>query len=95
MTEQLDIRLDIAGRKYPLRIDRAKEEVYRKAEKEINKWFATIESKYRIDKEGCLAMAALQLALSNVEQASRRSIDDDLEALIKLEREVDAHLSKL
>ncbi|MBR3853844.1 MAG: cell division protein ZapA, partial [Tidjanibacter sp.] len=52
MAEFLNINLDIAGKKYPLRIERAKEELYRKAEKEINRWVATIESRYRMDKEG-------------------------------------------
>lgn len=95
MAELLNIHLDIAGRKYPLKIDRSKEELYRKAEKEINRWVATIGSKYRMDTEGCLAMAALQLALQNVERATARNIDDDLERLTRLERDLDAHLSKL
>lgn len=95
MAEILNIHLDIAGKKYPLRIERAKEELYRRAEKEINRWVATIESKYRMDKEGCLAMAALQLALQNVEQATARNIDDDLAELTKIERKLDAYLSKL
>ena len=95
MAEFLKIHLDIAGKKYQFQIDRAKEEVYRKAEKEINRLVATIESKYRIDKEGCLAMAALQLALQNVEHATARNIDDDLAELTKIERTLDAYLSKL
>ena len=95
MAEILKIHLDIAGKKYQFQIDRAKEEVYRKAEKEINRWVATIESKYRIDKEGCLAMAALQLALQNVEHATARNIDDDLAELTKIERTLDAYLAKL
>ena len=95
MAETLNIHLTIAGHKYPLKIDRSKEELYRKAEGEINRWVSTIESRYRMDKEGCLAMAALQLALQNVERATARSIDDDLEELTRLERQIDAHLSKL
>ncbi|MBR3853763.1 MAG: cell division protein ZapA, partial [Tidjanibacter sp.] len=87
--------LDIAGKKYPLRIERAKEELYRKAEKEINRWVATIESRYRMDKEGCLAMAALQVALQNVEHATSRNIDDDLAELTAIERTLDDYLSRL
>jgi hypothetical protein len=48
-----------------------------------------------MEKEGVLAMAALQLALQNVERATARSIDDDLEELTKLERTLDAHHAKL
>ena len=95
MAEFLNINLDIAGKKYPLRIERAKEELYRKAEKEINRWVATIESRYRMDKEGCLAMAALQVALQNVEHATSRTIDDDLAELTAIERTLDDYLSKL
>ena len=95
MAEFLNINLDIAGKKYPLRIERAEEELYRKAEKEINRWVATIESRYRMDKEGCLAMAALQVALQNVEHATSRNIDDDLAELTAIERTLDDYLSKL
>ena len=95
MAEILNIHLDIAGEKYPLRLGRAKAETYGRAEKGINRGGATIESKYRMDKEGCLAMAALQLALQNVEQATARNIDDDLAELTKIERTLDAYLSKL
>ncbi|MBR2424271.1 MAG: cell division protein ZapA [Tidjanibacter sp.] len=95
MAEFLNINLDIAGKKYPLRIERAKEELYRKAEKEINRWVATIESRYRMDKEGCLAMAALQVALQNVEHATSRNIDDDLAELTAIERTLDDYLSRL
>lgn len=91
----MNINLDIAGKKYPLRIERAKEELYRKAEKEINRWVATIESRYRMDKEGCLAMAALQVALQNVEHATSRNIDDDLAELTAIERTLDDYLSRL
>lgn len=94
MAEILKIHLDIAGRKYPFQIDRAKEEIYRKAEKEINRWVATIESKYRMDKEACLAMAALQISLQNVERTTARNIDDDLAELTKIERMLDAYLAK-
>ncbi|MBQ1213905.1 MAG: cell division protein ZapA [Tidjanibacter sp.] len=95
MANTLKIHLTIAGHKYPLNIDSSKEEIYRKAEGEINRWVSTISSKYCMEKEGVLAMAALQLALQNVERATARSIDDDLEELTKLERTLDAHLSKL
>lgn len=95
MADTLKIHLDIAGHKYPMMIERSKEELYRKAEKEVNAWVSTIESRYRMDKEGCLAMAALQLALQNVERTTARNIDDDLEELTKLERTIDAHLAKL
>lgn len=95
MADTLKIHLDIAGHKYPMMIERSKEELYRKAEKEVNAWVSTIESKYRMDKKECLAMVALQLALQNVERTTARNIDDDLEELTKLERTIDAHLAKL
>lgn len=93
--EKLNITLNIAGRPYSFRIDRNKEEIFRRAEKEINGRVAQIESKYQMDKEGCLAMGALELAKQNVEILSSRSLGDDIDEIMKLDRRLDEYLSKL
>ena len=41
--EKQAITLKIAGRSYPLNIDREKEEVYRLAEREVNAYLAQIK----------------------------------------------------
>ncbi len=95
MADQLKIHLTVAGRKYPFSIDRAHEELYRKAEKETNEMISTIKSSFELDDEGVLAYAALLLALSKVEQTNARSIDDDMAELTRLDRMLEAHLAKL
>ncbi len=84
------ITLNIAGRSYPLTIEREKEELFRRAEKEINRRMAGFESNYRSDTEGYLAMTALQLALRALESETARSLGDaDMEALEELDRLLD------
>lgn len=95
MDDKFDIRLTIASRSYSLNIDRSKEELFRRAEREINRWVATLESQYRSDNEGYLAMVALQLALQNVELNSSRSLGEDIDALKELDRLIDRQLNKL
>lgn len=95
MAEPLKIHLTIAGRKYPFTINRAQEELYRKAEKETNEMIAKIKSVYQLDEEGLLAYAAVLIALGKLEMSTARSLDDDLEELTKLDRQLEAHLAKL
>lgn len=93
--QTLGITLTIAGKSYPLTIDRDKEELFRRAEKEINRRVATLESKFVHDNEGYLAIAALQLALKYVELENSRSLGDDMDALAELERKIDKQFNKL
>jgi cell division protein ZapA (FtsZ GTPase activity inhibitor) len=62
------IKLQIAGRFYPLIIDRKDEEKVRKAAKVINEKFGQYQERYR-DKDGqdFMAMAAFQFVLKLIE----------------------------
>lgn len=95
MTELLKINLTIAGRKFPFTIKSAQEELYRKAEKETNEMIAQIKSNFEVDDEGATVYAAVLLALDRLEQSTARSIDDDVEELKRLDRQLEAHLAKL
>lgn len=95
MAEPLKIHLTVAGRKYPFTIDRAQEELYRKAERETNEMISKIKSAFELDDEGVLSYAALLLALDKVQQATARSLDDDMAELTRLDRMLEAHLAKL
>jgi len=87
------IKLQIAGRYYPLEIDRNDEEKIRKAARVINEKVAQYQQKYR-DKDGqdFLAMAAFQfvLKLLDLEEKSDETplmtalqeINDELEEFI-------------
>ena len=56
------IRLNIANRIYPLKVNPSQEEVLRKASKQINDMIIEYEKKYAVqDKQDSLAMCALQI----------------------------------
>ena len=76
MTEALKIKVTIAGRVYPIKVNNANEEEgMRKAAKKINDLVTKFEKNYSVsDKQDVLAMCALQL----VAQAAR---DDHSEVL--------------
>ena len=70
------IKLNIGNRVYPLSVDTNKEEILRKADKQINKMINDYESKYAVrDKQDSLAMCALQI----LSQSKTFSNDDDKE----------------
>ena len=90
----LKIKLNLGGKTYPLNIKPEREELYRKAEKEINRQVALIKSKFRSDAEGYMAMAALQIMMNSLELANSRSLGDELDELVEMDRKLDAQLNK-
>ena len=61
--DYLKIKVQIAGRWYPLKIRRAEEQIVRKAVKIIEENINTLERNYDVaSKQDLLAMCALQLA---------------------------------
>lgn len=68
MDGRLHIKLQIAGRYYPLIIDRSEEEKLRSAARQINDKVAQYQQRYA-DKDGqdLLAMAGLQFVLRMME----------------------------
>ena len=95
MESKLNIRLNIAGKSYPLSIEREKEEKYRRAEKEINDLVTKFRSRFRAESEDYLAMAALQIALANVEMEMSRSLGDDIDSLVEIEHKLDQYLTSV
>lgn len=60
---EIRIKVNIAGRSYPLTISSEQEEVVRKAEKKIEDSLETFQKNYAVkDKQDLLAMTALQIA---------------------------------
>ncbi len=92
------IKLKIGGKEYSLSIDPAKEELYRAAEREVNAYVAKFE-KARIDgfaKQDCLALTALQLAISNLGMARSREVgDEDVKRLASLSNRISEYLDDL
>ena len=53
--QKFNIRLNVAGKSYALGIEREKEEIFRRAEKEVNRLTAAVESQYMADREDYLS----------------------------------------
>ena len=85
----LSIKVTIAGRTYPLTIDRKEEEVIRKAAAEINKNIDSLKNNYAVkDVQDLLAMTALQFATKNVENLNSLEYDKLSDAIIRLNQEL-------
>jgi cell division protein ZapA len=95
MDEKLSIRINIADRFYPLKIDRKDEEKIRKAARSINEKVLQYKQKYtEKDTQDFLAMAALQFVINMIDGADRKE-DGELEEKIReLNDELDSVLSK-
>ncbi|MCL2560767.1 MAG: cell division protein ZapA [Rikenellaceae bacterium] len=96
MSQKLNIRLTIAGKSYPLSIERENEEKYRRAEVEINELVTEFRGRFRAENEDYLAMAALQIALANIEMEMSRSLGDkEVDALAQIDRRLGNYLDAL
>jgi len=86
MAESLKIRINIAGRVYPLNVkNENEEEGMRKAAKKINDLVSKYEKNYAVsDKQDVLAMCALQFA-SLIEIKAINNEDEIIEATKKIE----------
>ncbi len=90
---KLSITLKIAGATYPFPdIERSDEEIYRYAEREVNRLFAANAHPNLLPKDR-LALAALQLAMENVRLKGGLSVDGDMERLEEMERQVREYLA--
>jgi len=92
---QLSIKVNIAGRTYPLTIERSEEEMIRKAADNINESIKNLKENYAVkDIQDLLAMTALQLgAKSNT--ISKEVEDDKIsDELIALNEELSDFLEK-
>ncbi len=78
MDDQLSIRINIADRFYPLKINRKDEEKIRKAARSINEKVLLYKQKYKDkDTQDFLAMAALQFVIKVLENEGE-AIDDEI-----------------
>jgi cell division protein ZapA len=67
---EVSIRVNIAGRTYPLTVESTEQPVIRKAEQAIEDNIKVFQQYYsKQDKQDLLAMAALQLAAKSVNRA--------------------------
>ena len=89
--DKLKIKVSIAGRTYPLTINRDEEENIRKAAKKIEAIIKQFESNYAVkDKQDLLAMCALQMS-TKVQNSEGKAVVDTSD----LDRNIDAIEGKL
>ena len=82
------ITLRIAGREYPLTIDRREEEKYRRAAREVNELVTLYSRRYSADLENYLAMVALQMALTNIDSELKHDLSPVIGELEKVVEEL-------
>jgi cell division protein ZapA len=89
------IKLQIAGRYYPLIIDRNEEEKLRKAARIINEKVAQYQQRYK-DKDGqdFLAMAAFQFVLKLLELEEKSSETSLISAVEEISEEIEEFMQK-
>jgi cell division protein ZapA len=95
MDDKLSIKVNLAERYYPLKIDREDEEKIRKAARMINEKVLQYKQKY-IDKDtqDFLAMAALQFVITTIEQELKTESSPLDESLKELNTELESFLKK-
>lgn len=75
--KDLSIKVNIAGRVYPMTVSQQEEEGIRKATKAIDEMVKEYEQKYAVkDKQDLLAMCALQYATEAITLRGKTIIED-------------------
>ena len=90
MDDKLSIRVNIADRFYPLRIDRKDEERIRLAAKLINEKVLQYKQRYSDkDVQDFLAMATLQYVIKLLELENQHDVNPIVEAVRDLNEQLD------
>ncbi|MCB2195252.1 MAG: cell division protein ZapA [Bacteroidetes bacterium] len=93
MEDKLSIRVNVADRYYPLKIDRNDEEKIRKAAKMINEKVLQYKQRYTDkDTQDFLAMAALQYVIQVIEKDTNLDASPIVEELKELNSELSEFL---
>lgn len=95
MDEKLSIRINVADRFYPLKIDRKQEEVIRKAAKMINEKVLQYKQRYKDkDTQDFLAMASLQYVIKVIEAENKADVSPIIDEISVMEQELREFLDK-
>jgi cell division protein ZapA len=95
MDEKLSIRINIADRYYPLKIDRNDEEKIRKAARTINEKVLQYKQKYADkDTQDFLAMAALQFMIKVIDREEIKGDSEIQQKIRDLNEELGAVLDR-
>ena len=89
MNDKLSIKINIADRYYPLKIDRKDEEKIRKAARSINEKVLQYKQKYSDkDSQDFLAMAALQFVIKVIDTEGETKDDEVYDKIRELNDEL-------
>ena len=95
MDDKLSIRVNIADRYYPLKVERENEEKIRKAARMINEKVLQYKQRYTDkDVQDFLAMAALQYVIKLTEEEEKLEKDWLPDTLNELIQKIDSVLEK-
>jgi len=96
MDEKLSIRINIAERFYPLKIERKEEEKIRKAAKLINDTIYQYKSKYGDkDVQDFLSMVALQYATKTIEGENKTDDSQIIQDIKDLTHDLEEYIKKI
>ena len=89
----LSIKINVAGRVYPLTISVEEEEFIRKAADLIEDHVKKFQENYAVkDKQDLLAMTALQIATQNLLLSDKSEVDTAKNELEQMEAKLDFYL---
>jgi len=95
MDDKLSIRVNVADRYYPLKVERENEEKIRKAARMINEKVVQYKQRYSDkDVQDFLAMASLQYVLKLTEEEEKRNNENFPDAIKQLIDKIDAVLTE-
>jgi len=93
MDEKLSIRVNIAERFYPLKVDRNDEEKVRRAVKQINEKVLSYRQRYGgKDVQDWLSMACMFFALKVVESEANHDVEVAVRGMLDLDKKLAEYL---
>ncbi len=97
MDEKSTIVVTISGKEYLFTVERSKQEIFKLAERKVNNAVLKLEKRGIADysKSDLLALAALDMALSNIKLRQQTEVEsEELERLKELDKRVDEYINK-
>ncbi len=93
---EISIKINIAGRTYPIKVEKGRESLVKKAAEQINVKIAELQKSYAVkDTQDLLAMAALQLFSQNLHSEQNILLDQEMAfRLVEIEAFVSDYLRK-
>lgn len=98
---KLPITIKIAGGSYPFTLEGSAEEIhdteeiYRRAEREVNRLFNEYTKMYNLFPKDILSMVAFSLCIDNIRHSTQHSLDEREVQLAEIDKKLDDFFSSL